>query len=59
MKYDGHLGTRISALFVILILSSAVALFPVLAVRNGLHSVRPEEMMNHSIDLLTSPLPVF
>ncbi|CZR65325.1 probable ZRT1 Zinc transporter I [Phialocephala subalpina] len=32
-EYDGHLGTRISALFVILILSSAATLFPVLAVR--------------------------
>jgi hypothetical protein len=31
-QYDGHLGTRISALFVIL-LSSAATLFPVLAVR--------------------------
>jgi len=32
-EYDGRLGTRISALFVILAVSSAATFFPVLAVR--------------------------
>lgn len=33
-EYDGRLGARISALFVILIVSSAVTFFPVLATRS-------------------------
>lgn len=32
-EYNGHLGARISALFVILIVSSAVTYFPVMATR--------------------------
>jgi zinc transporter 1/2/3 len=32
-EYDGRLGARISALFVILIVSSAATFFPVLAAR--------------------------
>ena len=32
-EYDGRLGARVSALFVILILSSAVTFFPVVATR--------------------------
>lgn len=32
-EYDGHLGARISSLFVILIVSTAVTFFPVLSVR--------------------------
>ncbi len=32
-EYDGRLGARISALFVILIVSSAVTFFPVVATR--------------------------
>lgn len=32
-EYDGRLGTRISALFVILIVSSACTFFPVIATR--------------------------
>jgi zinc transporter 1/2/3 len=32
-EYNGHLGARISALFVILIVSSAATLFPVIAAR--------------------------
>ena len=32
-EYDGRLGVRISALFVILIVSSAATVFPVLATR--------------------------
>lgn len=32
-EYDGRLGARISALFVILIVSSAVTFFPVIATR--------------------------
>jgi zinc transporter 1/2/3 len=33
-EYDGRLGARISALFVILVVSSAVTFFPVLATRS-------------------------
>jgi zinc transporter 1/2/3 len=33
-EYDGRLGARISALFVILIVSSAVTFFPVLATKS-------------------------
>lgn len=33
-EYDGRLGARISAIFVILIVSSAVTFFPVLATRS-------------------------
>lgn len=33
-EYNGQLGARISALFVILIISSAVTFFPVLATRS-------------------------
>jgi zinc transporter 1/2/3 len=32
-EYDGHLGERVSALFVILIVSSAATFFPVVAAR--------------------------
>lgn len=32
-EYDGRLGARISAIFVILVVSSAVTFFPVLATR--------------------------
>ena len=32
-QYDGRLGVRISALFVILVVSSAVTFFPVMATR--------------------------
>jgi zinc transporter 1/2/3 len=32
-EYDGRLGTRVSALFVILIVSSACTFFPVIATR--------------------------
>jgi len=34
-EYDGMLGARISSLFVILIVSSAVTFFPVLATRSS------------------------
>lgn len=33
-EYDGRMGARISAIFVILIVSSAVTFFPVLATRS-------------------------
>jgi zinc transporter 1/2/3 len=33
-EYDGRLGARISAIFVILVVSSAVTFFPVLAMRS-------------------------
>jgi zinc transporter 1/2/3 len=33
-EYDGRLGARVSAIFVILIVSSAVTFFPVLATRS-------------------------
>lgn len=33
-EYDGQLGARISALFVVLVVSSAVTFFPVLATRS-------------------------
>ena len=32
-EYDGHIGVRVSALFVVLIVSSAVTFFPVAATR--------------------------
>lgn len=32
-EYNGHLGARVSALFVILILSTSVTFFPVVAAR--------------------------
>jgi len=33
-EYDGRLGVRLSALFVVLVVSSAVTFFPVLATRS-------------------------
>lgn len=33
-EYDGHIGVRVSALFVILVVSTAVTFFPVVATRS-------------------------
>lgn len=33
-EFDGHVGVRVSALFVVLVLSSAVTFFPVFATRS-------------------------